>query len=455
MPRFRQRIRPIPANLANPIWADDPVFELGYHVRQSALPRPGSMDQLRELVARVESRPLDRRRPLWELYVVEGLAADDETSSVRIALISKTHQAVVDGVTAVDLADVILDPNPDAEPGAPPPWRPAPEPSWPQLMSDAVAGIVRSPRRAGDVLRASFSDLRATAGRLSGLADLARGAARLAARTAAQAAAILAGPAAPASPLNTAIGAQRRFAMVRTDFETYRRIRESGRRDGETVNDVVLTVVTGALRAWLLSRGEGVDRSAFLRALVPVSVRRDESGATGATWETADLDAGDAGWSRHARVASYFVDLPIGEPDPVVRLHQVGYRMKAHNVSAQRIGADALSGLSGFAPPTLHALGARAAGSLSRRTHNLVITNVPGPREPRYVAGAKLLESYPVVPIAAGHALALGVTSYLGHVCYGLNADRDALPDLDVIGQCIEDALAELADAVSGTGGRG
>jgi diacylglycerol O-acyltransferase / wax synthase len=409
VPRFRQRVRPVPANLANPVWVDDERFDLSYHLRRAALPRPGSRQQLLELVARVQSRPLDRNRPLWEIYVVEGLAEG------QFALVTKTHQSLVDGVTAVELLQVMLDrgTQPREQNGAPP-WRPAPEPTWVELAAGALADLARSPR---SLVRAGISDLTATLGRLGRAASGAGALVRTATRLAAQPA--------PASPLNTSTGPHRRFAAVLTSLDDYRRIRARPDRRPSTINDVVLTVVTGALRAWLLSRGEAVDRGRFLRALVPVSV-------------------------QGGGVSSYFVDLPVGEPDPLVRLHKVGFRMRAHNVSGQRIGVDAIAGLSGFAPPTLHTLGIRVAGSLSRRVYNLVVTNVPGPQEPRYVAGAQLRESYPVVPLPPGQALSIGVTSYLGNVCIGLNGDRDALPDLDVVAQCVTDALDELTVAAVG-----
>ena len=194
---------------------------------------------------------------------------------------------------------------------------------------------------------------------------------------------------------------------------------------------MVLATIAGALRAWLLTRGESVSTATIVRAMVPVSVQDDdESGRVG------------------NRVSSYLVDLPVGEPSPVMRLHQVSYRMKAHKETGQAVGAEALVGLAGFAPPTLHALGARAASSMSKRWFNLVVTNVPGPQQPLYAGGARMLASYPVVPLAKTQAVSIGLTSYDGQVFYGLNADRDAMPDVDVLAQCIVDAVAELVETV-------
>jgi diacylglycerol O-acyltransferase len=229
---------------------------------------------------------------------------------------------------------------------------------------------------------------------------------------------------APDSPLNVRIGEQRRFAMARTDLDDYKRVRKT---HGGTVNDVVLTTVAGALRCWLMTRGEAVTPTTTVRAMVPVSVRT----------EGQDGQLGN-------RVSSYFVDLPVGESNPAMRLHQVSFAMRGHKESGQSVGADALVQLSGFAPPTLHSLGARVASGLSRRLFNLVVTNVPGPQFPLYAAGARMLEMYPVVPLSKGQAVSVGLTSYDGGVYYGLNADRDAMPDVDVLAGLIEESLAEL-----------
>ncbi len=242
------------------------------------------------------------------------------------------------------------------------------------------------------------------------------------------AAATSAARAAPESPLNTVIGEHRRYAMLALDLDDHRRIRKA---HDATVNDVVLATVAGALRAWLLTRGQRVGPATTVRALVPVSVRSEgESAASG----------------NH--VSSYLVDLPVGEPSAVMRLHQVSYRMQAHKETGQAVGATALAGLAGFAPPTLHSLGARVASGLSKRWFNLVVTNVPGPQQPLYAGDARMLAAYPVVPLAKGQALTIGLTSYDGQVFYGLNADRDAMPDVDVLAQCLSDALAELLETV-------
>ncbi len=409
VPRYRQRIRWVPGRLANPVWVDDEDFDVSYHVRRSAIPRPGTDAQLAELVARVQSRPLDRTRPLWEMYLVEGLSDD------RFAIISKTHHAMVDGVGAVDIGQVILDASPDARVPPPDTWRPTVEPSWVELVAGAVAETVRRPTALVDTVRGGMTELSSTAGRVLGAAGGLLAAATSAARPA------------PESPLNAVIGEQRRYAVLSLDLDDHRRIRKA---HDCTVNDVVLATITGALRAWLLTRGEKVGPATTVRVLVPVSVRTDD-----------DIVGGN-------RVSSFLVDLPVGEPSAVMRLHQVSYRMQAHKETGQAVGAEALAGLAGFAPPTLHSLGARVASGLSKRWFNLVVTNVPGPQQPLYAGDARMLAAYPVVPLAKGQALSIGLTSYDGQVFYGLNADRDAMPDVDVLAQCLEDALTELLETV-------
>jgi diacylglycerol O-acyltransferase / wax synthase len=240
---------------------------------------------------------------------------------------------------------------------------------------------------------------------------------------------------APGSPLNVPISTQRRFAIARTELEDYRKIRTA---HGCTVNDVVLSVVAGALRTWLLSRGEPVTSSSTVRAMVPMSVRG-----------RPDVPSSTTTGSLGNRVSSFLVDLPVGEPSPVVRLHQVTHAMRENTAFTQSVGAEALVRIGGFAPPTLHALGARAASGISKRIFNLVVTNVPGPQFPLYAAGARMLEMFPVVPLAKGQALSIGLTSYDGGVYYGLNGDRDAMADVDVLAGMVHESLDELLGTVS------
>ncbi|MFN2625155.1 MAG: wax ester/triacylglycerol synthase family O-acyltransferase, partial [Mycobacteriales bacterium] len=253
VPRYRQKIKFIPGKLGNPVWVDDPAFDVTFHVRRSSLPKPGNEDQLKELVARLQSRALDRTRPLWEMYLIEGLADG------RAAILTKTHHAMVDGIAAVDIGTVILDTSPVPRQTPPDDWSPAPEPSAAELVAGSVTNLLRRPGELLNTTRSNLADVRRVAGRAAALA----GGVLAAARTTAKAA--------PPSPLNVDIGAQRRFGMARSELDDYKRIRKT---HGGTVNDVVLAVVAGALRAWFLTRGEAVKTT--IRAMVPVSVR-DES----------------------------------------------------------------------------------------------------------------------------------------------------------------------------------
>jgi diacylglycerol O-acyltransferase len=413
VPRYRQRLRPVPGRVANPVWVDDDDFDLTFHVRRSALPRPGSMDQLRELTARIMSRQLDRNRPLWELYLIEGL------DKGRFAILSKSHQILVDGVATIDLDQVILDVDPKPRGTVHDDWRPRREPSQPALLAHAVKESLHDPRllvatarsNADSALRTA-SSLRARALTLAGSVSNRR--------------------VVPDSPINTSLSEQRRFTTVKTSLEDYRKVR---RFHGGTVNDVILATITGAMRSWLMTRAESVHGSRTLRAMVPMSVI------------DSDLEPTSLG----SQVAPHLLNLPIGESSPVVRLHQVSYALKAHKETDRAVAADRIAGVAGFAPATFHALGSRVAAAQERRGFNLTITNVPGPQFPLYAAGAEMLESYPVQPLLPRQALAIGVTSYDGGVYFGLNADRDALPDLDVLGQCVTEALEELVDTTSET----
>ncbi|HEY4602987.1 MAG TPA: wax ester/triacylglycerol synthase family O-acyltransferase [Blastococcus sp.] len=406
VPRYRQRVAEVPGHLANPVWVDDPDFDIAYHVRRSGLPRPGTEEQLLDLVSRLSSRPLDRTRPLWEAYLVEGLSGD------RVAVVTKTHPALVDGLSALDLGQVLLNGDPDSPTPPADEWRPRRLPSGAELVWEALDEYARRPSAVVDTARAAVTDVRSSAARLTGVVG---GLLRTARKTLMPA---------PHSPLNASLGRQRRVAVARAELDDLREIRKA---HGGTVNDVLLAVVTGALRQWLLARGEPVVAGTSVRALVPVSVRNE------------DDTAGN-------RVSSYLVDLPVGEPSPWVRLTRLTYAMRGIALHGQAVGADSLIALTGFAPPTLHALGARAARGLSRRLFNLVVTNVPGPQLPLYAAGSRMLEVFPVVPLARGQGLSIGMTSYDGRVFFGLNADRDGVGDVDVLADLIEQEVGELVD---------
>jgi WS/DGAT/MGAT family acyltransferase len=406
VPRYRQKIKTVPGFLGLPVWIDDTKFDISYHVRLSALPSPGTDEQLWELVARLMSRPLDRSRPLWEFYLVEGLRRQ------RIAMVYKTHQALADTRTALDIGQVVLDETPAARDDVAALWMPRAEPGPIALMAGAVRDTAARPRQVADTMRANRGDLARTVGRvwegLVGMVSAARS---------------MVGPA-PHGPLNVPISSQRRFAVARATLADVTAVRTA---HGGTVNDVVLTVVAGALRNWLMSRGEAVRPSTTVRAMSPVR-----------------------GDGERSRVAAHLVDLPVGEPSPVVRLHHVRHAMQVHEESGESVAADVLVRLSGFAPPTLQALAARAASGYSSRIFNLTVTNASGPQRRLYAAGARLTETFPVVPIPRNQVVAVGVTSYNGGVFFGLNADRDTMPDADDLGGLIEEALAELVEASSG-----
>ena len=423
VPRYRQRVKTVPGNLANPVWVDDTTFDLSYHVRRSALPRPGSDEQLEELVARIQPRPLDRSRPLWEIYLVEGLADD------RFAIITKSHHSLVDGIHGVDIGNVLVDGNATGNDGVLAAWRPRPEPTAAELLAGAVADVVRTPSHLVDSVRGGVEDVSRTVGKVAGVAGgVLSTVARVSARPA------------PTSPLNASVGRARRYVMVGTDLEDYRTVRtrlgQGSFADEVTINDVVLATVAGAFRSWLLTRGEPVHPGTTVRALVPVSVEAGE-------------DARGDAEATSTEIVACFVDLPVGEPKPSMRLHQIAFSMRQQTESGGRraVSAETLTGVGGFSPPTMHALGARLGRMVTRRLHNVVVTNVPGPQTPRYAAGAQLAATYPVTPLGPGQALSIGLTSYDGGVYYGLYADRDAMPDADVLGRGLVESLQELLDA--------
>ena len=413
VPRYRQRVVQVPGHLARPVWADDERFDLTHHVRLSALPKPGTNEQLAELVARLMSRPLDHNRPLWEVYLVEGLQRN------RFALVTKSHYAMVDGVGSIEIGQVILDPSPIAHQPDEHLWMPEPHPGPVRLVTDAVAEMVTRPGDVVDNLRSAVGDVTSTARKVFGAVT--------------SAAAVAGAVARPnrGGPLNVRISADRRFAMARATLADLKKVRAA---HGGTVNDVVLTVISGALRSWLLSRGEPVTSHTIVRAMAPMSVREGEPVELSSTGGT--------------KVSAYLVDLPVGEPNPVVRLQHVSHAVRTTAVAGQLVAADALVRLTGFAPPTLHAMGARAASTFSRRIFNLVVTNVPGPQVPLYAAGAKLVEMFPVVPLARNQAVSVGITSYDGGVYFGLNADRAAMPDVDNLARMVEEAVEELLGTV-------
>lgn len=400
VPRYRQRVVRVPGGLGAPVWADDDHFDLTYHVRRSAIPSPGTMASLRDLVSRLVARRLDPDKPLWEAYLVEGLQGG------RVALLIKSHQALVDGSDTVDLAQVLLEETPHDRDIPPDGWQPAPARSPLGLLADTVIDTASHPSK------------------VIGLAQSGIGrAARVLSVFGAQ-------RTDPDSLLATELSQHRRFVTVSTRLEDYRRVRDT---HGGTVNDVILATVAGGIRTWLLTRAEPVTEKTRLRAMVPMSVVAPDGVPT----------------SLGSKVRGHLLSLPVGETNPVVRLHQVSYALKAHKETGVAVAANQLAGLPAFAPTTFHAVGARVADVQPRRTHDLVVTNVPGPQEAMYIAGARVAETYPALPLGKGHALSIGVTSYDGGVYFGVVADRQALPDADVLAQCIADALGELVETTS------
>jgi diacylglycerol O-acyltransferase / wax synthase len=412
VPRYRQKLATPPLETGRPLWVDDPDFNLEYHVRHTALPPPGSEEQLFLLTSRIASQQLDRSKPLWEFWLVEGLDGD------RFALISKTHHALVDGISGVDLASVLFDAErePTARNGAGlEPWRPEPEPSSVDLVLAGVRGMVTTTASllTRTILAASrpATSLRAAHDVLEGLGEL-----------------VWAGlNPAPETPLNVPIGPHRRFAVVRQQLADYKEIKDIL---GGTVNDVVLTVVSGGLAQWLRSRGvrtEGLE----MRALVPVSVRtKDQRGSLG------------------NQLTVMRGPLPVYIEDPVSRLRYVRAAMDGLKESKQAVGAATLAAVNNLAPPTILAQASRL--NFSTRLFNLLVTNIPGPQLSLYLLGRQLQELFPVAFLPENHALAVAIMSYHGGLDYGLLGDYDAMPDIDVVADGIEASLAELLAAARG-----
>jgi diacylglycerol O-acyltransferase len=408
VPRYRQKLANVPLAQGRPVWVDDPHFNPRYHVRHSALPSPGSDEQLKLLGARLFAQPLDRAKPLWEINLVEGLAGE------RFALIAKTHHALVDGVSGVDITSVLFDTAP--EPIAPPleerEWVPRPEPSDAQLLADAVLERATVPAEAVRGLRALTRGPRRT---------LARAGERLVGVGAMAWAGL---SPAPPSPFNVPIGPHRRYTWVDAEVARFKAIKDAL---GGTLNDVVLSAVALALGRFLRRRGEETD-GLVLKAMVPVSVRVDaERGALG------------------NRVAAMWAPLPVGLEDPATVYAEVHEAMKGLKESGQAVGATALATLADFAPPTIMSQAARLQPR--QRYFNLVVTNVPGPQFPLYLLGRELTAFYPVVPLARNQALGIAIMSYHGRLGFGLLADYDALPDLEDLASDLRAAIDDLARA--------
>ncbi len=406
VPRYRQRVHFVPIALGRPVWVDDPHFNLGYHLRHTALPRPGGDRELRDLVGRVMSQQLDRDKPLWEMWIVEGLGEG------RWAVITKVHHCMVDGVSGMELLSVILDTERDPELLPSDDWRPERQPAGVELAIEALVRRAVSP----------YEQLRAVRFAAGSPARVA-GTAIASARGLRAIAGVVAPP--PPSSLNGAIGPHRRWAWARSQLADVRRVRGAF---GGTVNDVVLTVVAGGFRALLAARGESTQRD--VRTLVPVSVRSSE-------------ERGE----YNNRVSAIFANLPVGIEDPVQRLAAMRAQMEHLKSSGEAVAGDVLVGLSGFAPAMLLALGLRAATRMPQHSVNTVTTNVPGPQRPLYAAGRRMLECFPYVPIAGHVRIGVAIFSYDGGLTFGVTGDYDEAADIDVLCEGIEQSMRELLAA--------
>ena len=407
IPRLRQRLEEPALGLANPVWTDDTAFDLDWHVRQAGLAPGAGDEELGALVGREFSHRLDRRRPLWEATLIGPLADG------RQALLMKVHHALVDGMAALGLAALVLDPTP--EPMVIPPADSEWEPERYDLRRHAtqLAGrpLARAPRLMLDgITRALAPDPRRAAGDVRRATEVALELAR-------------ARPGAPMTPLNRTISPNRRFAAVTGELAA---VKTAGKRAGATVNDTLLALVAGALGRYLKAAGDDTDRAV---ALVPVSVRPD----------------GPAEGETGNRISTVFVDLPVGEPGLDARIAAIARQTRELKASAAVRAGALMVGASGMAPPLISGLLARTMGSV--RAFNLVVSNLPGPQQPFYLDGVRLQGVYPVVPLNPGNqGLTVGIISYDGRLCIGLLADRDLDPPLAVAADALRAELAALAD---------
>jgi WS/DGAT/MGAT family acyltransferase len=415
VPRYRQKLAHTAIDSGRPVWIDDPNFNLEFHIRHTALPAPGEWHQLEEMTARIYSQQLDRSKPLWEIWLVEGLEDD------RFALITKTHHALIDGIAGVDLATVLFDISP--EPPIPSrsrrPWKPQPEPGAASLIAAGLLGAVKAGAQVAEgvveVIGHPERALKAARDALEGVGEI-----------------VWAGlNPAPETPLNVPIGPHRRFTAVGNQLTDFRFVKDTF---GGTVNDVVLTVVTGALRSFMERRGvrtEGLE----MRAMVPVSVRsEDQRGQVG------------------NRVVVMRGPLPVYIADPLQRLDFVRSAMSGLKESKQALGAEVITNVQNFAPPTILAQASRL--NFSTRLFNMLITNVPGPQFPLYVLGRQMVSVVPVAFLPENQALAIAIMSYNGQMNFGLLGDYDAMSDLDEFGSFIAQELALLVELAHETRAR-
>ena len=408
VPRYRQRVKTVPLQLGRPLWVDDPHFQILYHVRHTALPKPGNGDQLRNLAGRVLGQRLDMAKPLWEVWLVEGLEND------QWAIISKVHHCMVDGVAGTDLMQLIFDLEPDATHDEPKDWTPRRGPGSASLVAGALAETVTHPIRQ----LASLPSVGEATKVVKRLAESTRTLAATAPSVAKQAITPT------ARSLNGPIGPHRRWAWSDGHFDEFKAVRTAL---GGTVNDVVLTAITRGFRDLLAGRGELSSEKLVVRSMVPVSVRRPG--------EHGSLDN---------RISAVFVDLPVGDPDPVSRLHAIRGQMDEYKRAMQAVDARSIIAMGDYVAPTLLSLGWRAAMQAGQIWTQAVTTNVPGPRVPLYVLGRRMCSAHAYVPIAGGTRISIGIFSYLNTMTFGINADFDAFPDVDVLSDGIRAGIDEL-----------
>ena len=407
VPRYRQKVRFVPGALGRPVWVDDAHFRIEYHLRHTALPPPGDDAQLRNLMGRLMSQQLDRNRPLWETWMVEGFADG------RWALISKVHHCMVDGISGTDLMAVVLDHQREATPVAVEPWEPRPEPSDTELVAAAVTDTMVSP---SEMVRWARSALRTPRALASSASEVLQGVQAMGQRLLPNHRLAIDGP----------IGPHRRWAWARMSLAEVKQVRAVL---GGTVNDVVLAAITAGFRTILLERGEELD-GVVIRSLVPVSVR----------------SGGDHSYNN--QVSGMIAELPVGIDGAIDRLDAIKAQMAGLKESHQALAGSALTELAGFAPPMLLSLGLRTAIGVMRRAPqhsvNTVTTNVPGPQFPLYACGREMLEYFPFVPISHGMRIGVAILSYNGRIAFGVTGDWDSMPDTDALAAGIETGLREL-----------
>jgi WS/DGAT/MGAT family acyltransferase len=415
VPRFRKRLMSVPLQQGRPVWVDDERFDIDYHVRLTALPAPGNEEQLLALFSRLQEHLLDRARPLWELWFVDGLEGD------RVAIIQKTHHCLVDGISAVALATVLYDLGPEPTRFDPEPWRPVPPPSGPQLLFESLYERAVEPAELARSFRAALRGPRQ-------LVDRARDVVQAVAANTSTA---------PLAPWNVPISPHRRWLPVRVPLDEVKAIKDAATADERlggkvSLNDVVLAAVTAGLRAFLDHRAQPLDELA-LKAMVPVTMRAREE---------RDAASASGGAALGNRVAAMNAPLPVGEADPVTRLRSIVDEMRVLKESGAAVGADLLMQMTNYAPPTVMAAASRLV--VRARPFNLTITNVPGPQFDLYCMGSRVLEAFPYVGIIDGQALTVAVLSFAGQLGFGITSDRDVLPDLDVLAAGIQSGFDEL-----------